>query len=163
MPRISPSCFVAENATIVGRVILGDESSVWFGSVLRSEIESITVGKASNIQDNCVLHTDLGYAVEIGNGVSIGHGAVIHGAKIRSNCLIGMRATLLNGALIGENSIVAAGSLVTQETEMPSNTLVMGSPAVAKRKLREEELEKIRANASHYKELRAEYLKKVRE
>ncbi|MHB1907822.1 MAG: gamma carbonic anhydrase family protein [Nitrososphaerales archaeon] len=158
-PKIPRSSFVASNATIIGNVELHEESSVWFGSVLRCEVEHISIGSRSNIQDNSTLHTDIGFPVEIGEGVSIGHGVVVHGAKVGSNCLVGMRATLLNGSVIGENSIVAAGSLVTQGKEMPPNTLVMGSPAIAKRRLREDEIERIRLNANHYNELRAEYLK----
>jgi carbonic anhydrase/acetyltransferase-like protein (isoleucine patch superfamily) len=158
-PRIAERCFVAEDASLIGDITLGEESSIWFGAVIRTETEPVAVGKQTNIQDNCVIHTDLGFPVEIGNRVSVGHGAVIHGAIVASNCLIGMRATLLNGAKIGENCLVAAGSLVTQGKEMPSNTLVIGSPAVAKRKLTDEEVASIQLNAVHYNEIRAEYLK----
>jgi carbonic anhydrase/acetyltransferase-like protein (isoleucine patch superfamily) len=158
-PRIPESSFVAENATLIGDVSLGEESSVWFGAVIRTEIEPVMIGRQSNIQDNCVVHTDLAFPAKIGDRVSVGHGAVIHGAIVESNCLIGMRATLLNGAKIGENCLVAAGSLVTQGKEMPSNSLVMGFPAVAKRKLTDEELDRIRLNADHYNEFRAHYLK----
>lgn len=158
-PVIGENCFVAENATLIGDVRLGNESSVWFGSVLRSEIEPILIGSQSNIQDNCVLHTDLGFPVKIGNRVSVGHSAIIHGAIISSNCLIGMRSTLLNGSKIGENCIVAAGSLVTQGKEMSPNTLVIGSPAVSKRELTEDEIKGIQINADHYNNFRAEYLK----
>jgi carbonic anhydrase/acetyltransferase-like protein (isoleucine patch superfamily) len=158
-PRISERCFVAENATLIGDVSLGEEASIWFGAVIRTEFEPIRIGKQSNIQDNCVIHTDLSFPVEIGDRVSVGHGAVIHGAIVGSNCLIGMRATLLNGAKIGENCLVAAGSLVTQGKEMPSQTLVIGSPAVAKRKLTEDEIMNMRLNVNHYNEFRAQYLK----
>lgn len=157
-PRISESSFVAESAILIGDVSIGEEASVWFGAVIRTEIEPILIGKQSNIQDNCVIHTDLSFPVDIGDRVSVGHGAVIHGATVGSNCLVGMRATLLNGAKIGENCLVAAGSLVTQGKEMPSNSLVIGSPAVAKRKLTEDEIKQIQLNADHYNEFRARYL-----
>ena len=158
-PRVGRDCFVAESATLIGDVTLGEESSVWFGAVLRAEAEPIKVGKQSNIQDNCILHTDLGFPAEIGDKVSVGHGAIIHGAIVSSNSIIGMRATLLNGVKIGENCIVAAGALVTQGKEMPPNTLVMGSPAIAKRKVTDEEIERIHLNAEHYNNFRSMYLK----
>jgi carbonic anhydrase/acetyltransferase-like protein (isoleucine patch superfamily) len=157
-PKIPHSSFVAENATLIGHISLGGESSVWFGAVIRTEVEPVSIGSQSNIQDNCVLHTDVGFPVEIGDRVSVGHGAIIHGAIVRSNCLIGMGSTLLNGAKIGENTLVAAGSLVTQGKEMPDNTLVIGSPAIAKRKLTEEEITRIQLNADHYNQFRAYYL-----
>jgi carbonic anhydrase/acetyltransferase-like protein (isoleucine patch superfamily) len=158
-PRLGREAFVAENATMIGDISLGEESSVWFGSVIRTEVEAIEIGRQTNIQDNCVIHTDLGFPVRLGDRVSIGHGAVIHGAAVGSNCLVGMRATLLNGAKIGENCLVAAGSLVTRGKEMPDNTLVMGAPAIAKRILNGEEKNKIQLNAEHYNSLRAEYLR----
>lgn len=158
-PKIAKGSFVADTATLIGDVSIGEETSVWFGAVIRTENEPIAIGRQTNIQDNCVIHTDLGFPVEIGDRVSVGHGAVIHGAIIASNCLIGMRATLLNGAKIGENCLVAAGSLVTQGKKMPKDTLVMGSPAIAKRKLTEEEITNTQLNADHYNEIRAEYLK----
>ena len=157
-PVVGAGCYVAGNASLIGDVRLGSESSVWFGSVLRTEVERITVGRQSNIQDNCVVHTDIGFPTEIGDRVSIGHGALIHGATVSSNCLVGMGAILLNGARIGENCLVAAGSIVTQGKEMPPNTLVIGAPAIPKRELSEEEIERIRTNADHYYALRAQYL-----
>lgn len=158
-PKIAKGCFIAENATLIGNISLGEESSVWFEAVLRTENESIRIGRQSNVQDNCVVHTDLGFPVEIGDRVSIGHAAVIHGATVSSNCLIGMQATLLNGSKIGENSIVAAGALVTQGKEMPANSLIIGSPAVPRRILTDEEVNHIQLNADHYNNFRSEYLK----
>ena len=157
-PKIAASTFVAPSATIIGDVTLEEDASVWFGAVLRAESAPIRVGKRSNIQDNCVIHTDEGFPVDIGDGVSIGHLAVVHGARIGSNCLVGMSATLLNGATIGENSMVAAGSLVTQGASMPQGVLVLGSPAIAKRKLSEEEIGRIRKNSQSYDKFRREYL-----
>jgi carbonic anhydrase/acetyltransferase-like protein (isoleucine patch superfamily) len=158
-PKIGEECFVAENATLIGDITLGDQTSVWFGAVLRTELEPIRVGKQSNVQDNCVIHTDLDFPVEVGDRVSIGHAAVVHGATISSNCLVGMHATLLNGSKIGENSIVAAGALVAQGKEMPPNSLVIGSPAVPRRILTDEEVNRIQLNADHYSEFRSEYIK----
>jgi carbonic anhydrase/acetyltransferase-like protein (isoleucine patch superfamily) len=158
-PKIEAESFVAENASLIGDVLLGSQSSVWFGTVLRAEVESIKVGSKTNIQDNCVVHTDIDSPTRIGDRVSIGHGAVIHGATIHSNCLIGMGSILLNGSVIGENCLVAAGSIVTQGKEMPSNTLVIGAPAVPKRELSSKEVERINSNADHYSDLRAQYLK----
>jgi carbonic anhydrase/acetyltransferase-like protein (isoleucine patch superfamily) len=157
-PTFPKSCFIAKNATLVGDVTLGEESSVWFNAVLRAETSPIAVGRRTNIQDNCVVHTDAGYPVSLGDGVTIGHGAIIHGARVSSNSLVGMGATLLNGAVIGENCIVAAGSLVTQGKKFEDGVLVVGSPATAKRKLSREELESIRENARHYVDFRADYL-----
>ena len=158
-PRISRKAFVAPNATLIGDVSLDERSSIWFGAVLRSELSSISIGKQSNVQDNCVIHTDDGFPVKIGDGVSVGHGCIIHGASIGSNCLIGMGAILLNGAIIGDNSLIAAGALVTQGAVMESGMLVMGSPAVAKRELSQEEIERVAQNSESYNKFRIEYLK----
>ncbi len=158
-PRFSSSCFIADSATLCGDITLGEECSVWFGAVLRAELAPVDVGNGSNVQDNCVIHTDLNFPSRIGNNVTLGHSALIHGATVGSNCLIGMRSTLLNGSKIGDNCMVAAGSLVTQNTEVPEGSLVMGSPAVVKRKLTAEEIRNLGINAKHYREFRAEYLK----
>ena len=157
-PSISETTFIAENATVVGNVTLEENTSVWFGAILRAELDSIRVGRNSNIQDNCVLHTDAGFPVAIDQGVTVGHAAVIHGARISSNCLIGMRSTILNGSKIGENCIVAAGSLITQGFEAPSNSLIMGSPAAVKRKITDNEVQFIQLNAEHYNLFRKAYL-----
>jgi carbonic anhydrase/acetyltransferase-like protein (isoleucine patch superfamily) len=158
-PGVPADAFIAPNATLIGDVILGSKASVWFGAVLRAESAFVKIGRNSNIQDNCVLHTDEGFPVEISDGVSVGHSAVVHGARIGSNVLIGMGAVLLNGASIGDNSIVGASSLVTQGAEMPPGMLVIGSPAVAKRKLTEEEIGRVRRNSESYDRFREEYLK----
>jgi carbonic anhydrase/acetyltransferase-like protein (isoleucine patch superfamily) len=158
-PRIPSSVFVAPSATLIGEIILDEDASIWFGAVLRAESGAIRIGRNSNVQDNCIVHTDQGFPVSIGEGISVGHGAVIHGATIGSNCLVGMRSTLLNGSSIGKNSLVAAGSLVTQGTTMPPGMLIVGSPAVAKRKLNPSEIEGIRKNAESYDRFRQEYLK----
>ena len=160
-PTIGKACFIAENAVISGKVTLQDFSSVWFGAVIRGEVDSIVIGRRSNVQDNCVIHADLGFPAELGEGVSVGHSAIIHGATIGSNCLIGMGAILLNGSTVGANSIVGAGSLIVQGAAFPENSLILGSPAKAKRLLTEEETQQIKVNAVHYDEFRKNYLGKL--
>jgi carbonic anhydrase/acetyltransferase-like protein (isoleucine patch superfamily) len=145
---------------LVGDISIGEKSSIWFGAVLRAESARITIGNLSNIQDNCVIHTDENFPVVIEDGVSVGHAAVIHGASVGPNCLVGMGAILLNGSSIGGNSMVAAGSLVTQGSKMPEGMLIIGSPATAKRKLSEEEIKKIKQNSESYDKFRQEYLKR---
>ncbi len=132
--------------------------SVWFGSSVRAESERIQIGFRSNIQDNCSVHTDAGFPCVIGDSVSVGHGAIVHGSQIGSNCLIGMGAIILNGSRIGDNCIIGAGSLIVQEAEIPENTLALGSPAKVKRSVTEQEIEKISENAIHYYEFRAAYM-----
>jgi carbonic anhydrase/acetyltransferase-like protein (isoleucine patch superfamily) len=158
-PKISKSSFVAETATLSGDIVLDELTSIWFGASLRAEVASIRIGKMSNVQDNCVVHTDTKYPSIIGERVTIGHAAIIHGARVESNCLIGMGAILLNGVEIGKNCIVAAGSLLTQGMQIPANTLIMGSPATIKRELTQDEANKIGSNAEHYNTFRAQYLK----
>ena len=160
-PKIPKSSFVAETATLSGDIVLGELTSIWFGASLRAEVAAIRIGKMSNVQDNCVVHTDTNYPSIIGDRVTIGHAAIIHGARVGSNCLIGMGATLLNGVSVAKNCIVAAGSLLTQDMQVPANTLVVGSPATMKRKLTQEEVNKIGINAEHYNIFRAQYLKSL--
>jgi carbonic anhydrase/acetyltransferase-like protein (isoleucine patch superfamily) len=157
-PRLGADCFVAENATLAGSVTLSEGCSVWFGATLRAEFEIISLGSRSNVQDNCTVHTDEGFPCKIGENVSIGHGAIVHGATIGSNCLLGMGAILLNGSTIGDNSIVGAGSLLLQGSEFPERFLILGSPAKAARQLTDKEIEKITLNAAHYYDFRAIYL-----
>ena len=157
-PKIGPRCFVAETATLAGDVTLEEGSSVWYSAVVRAEAAPIRIGKRSNIQDNCTVHTDIGFPVEIGEGVSVGHGAIIHGASVGSNCLIGMGAILLNGARVGSNCVIGAGALLLGETAVPDNVLVLGSPAKVKRSLTEPEVARITENANHYSAFSKEYL-----
>ena len=157
IPKISNDCFVAENATIVGDVIIDSESSIWFGASIRAERGSVRIGKRVNIQDNCVIHTDDDECV-IGDGVSVGHSAVVHGATIGSNTLVGMGSILMNGSRIGRNSIIGAAALVTQDAVFPDGSLILGSPAALKRKLTSEEISKISENAAHYNEFRCDYI-----
>lgn len=156
-PMIHESCFVAESADIIGRVTLEEDCSIWFGAVLRGDCNSIHIGKGSNIQDNCTVHVGHTESVEIGEYVTVGHNAIIHGCKIGSNTLIGMGATILNNAEIGEETIIGAGSLVTSNKKIPSGVLCMGSPAKVVRELTEEERRHIRESAKFYLDEIKEY------
>lgn len=156
-PNIKKAAFIAENAVIIGDVTLGEGSSVWYGAVLRAEDEKIAVGKNSNIQDNCTVHCSKGFPAVIGDDVTVGHNALIHGCTIGNNCLIGMHATVMNGAKLGENSLVGAGALVTENKEFGDNTLLMGVPAKAVAALDEKAAEQIRFNAAHYREKAEEF------
>ncbi|MFQ5675244.1 MAG: gamma carbonic anhydrase family protein [bacterium] len=150
-PTIPDSVFIAPNATVIGDVIIGENSSVWFNTVIRGDVNRIRIGERTNIQDNSTLHvTYQKWGLEIGNNVTVGHGAILHGCTISSNCLIGMGARILDGAHIGKYSLVAAGSLVLQGEKLPSNSLAAGVPAVVKRSLTDEEIEQIDASAERY-------------
>lgn len=144
--------WIADTAVLIGKVILGEDVGVWFGCVLRGDTEPITVGAGSNIQENCVLHTDMGYPLSIGEGCTIGHKAMLHGCTIGNNSLVGMGATVLNGARIGNNCLIGAGALVTEGKEIPDNSLVIGSPAKPVRELDEKSIEMLRWSARHYVE-----------
>ncbi len=144
---------ILKGAVVDGKVNLQKKSSVWFNAVLRGDIEPINIGKCSNIQDNCVLHSSKGYPLNIGKMVSVGHAAVLHGCKVEDNCIIGMNATVLNGAIIKKNSIVAAGAVVTENREFPEESLIMGIPAKPIRKLKKDEIKAIKDNAIKYVEM----------
>lgn len=156
-PDIHSSCFIAENATIIGKAIIQEGSSVWYNSVVRADSDEIFIGKNSNIQDNCTLHTDLNHKLYIGNHVTIGHQAILHGAYVEDEVLIGMGAIILNGAHIGKHSIIAAGALVPENMIIPENSVVMGCPAKIKKEITQEQIDSILHNAEHYKELGQEY------
>ena len=156
---IGNNTYIAPNATVCGDVTLGNQITILFGAVLRADTDSITIGDRSNIQDNAVIHESTGYPVVIGKNVSIGHGAIIHGAVIEDNVLIGMGAVVLNGAKIGNGSLVAAGAVITEGAEIPPRSLVMGVPGKVKRELTEEEYQKNIANAVRYVELGEKYQK----
>lgn len=131
-----PGAFwVAPNAALIGRVVLKRDASVWFAAVLRGDNETITVGERSNVQDGCVLHTDMGFPLEIGRGCTIGHKAILHGCTIGDNSLVGMGATVLNGARIGRNCIIGANALIAEGKEIPDNSLVVGMPGRVVRQL----------------------------
>ena len=126
-PAVRASCFVADSATVIGDVTLQEDASVWYGAVVRGDADSIFIGRGSNIQDCAVLHTDKGFQITLGEKVTVGHSAVVHGAEVGDNVIIGMHATLLNGCRIGKNSIIGAGALVREGQVIPENSLVVGT------------------------------------
>jgi len=154
-PVVADSAWIAPDAMLVGRVTIDAHASVYFGSVLRGDVNSISLGEGSNIQDNVVVHCDDDKPTVIGRGVSIGHAAVVHGCTIGDDCLIGMNATVLSGAVIGNESLVAAGSVVLEGTVIPPRSLVAGVPGKVRRELTDAEVEDIRRNGVHYCELSA--------
>jgi carbonic anhydrase/acetyltransferase-like protein (isoleucine patch superfamily) len=149
-PAIADTAWVAPNATVIGRVTLGRNASVFYGAVLRADSDSITIGDDSNIQDNVSVHCDVGVPTLVGRRVSVGHSAVLHGCTVEDDCLIGMGATVLNGAVIGAGSLVAAGAVVLEGTIVPAGSLVAGVPAKVRRELSAGEREHVTANATHY-------------
>jgi carbonic anhydrase/acetyltransferase-like protein (isoleucine patch superfamily) len=144
--------FVAEDALVIGRVTLGEDSSTWFGAVLRGDNERIYIGAGTNIQEHSVLHTDPGYPLIIADGCTIGHRAMLHGCTIGENSLIGIGAIVLNGAVIGKNSLVGAGALITEGKIFPDGSLIIGSPARVARSLDEQAIQALRLSAQHYVE-----------
>jgi gamma-carbonic anhydrase len=150
-PQIDASALIMESAQVIGDVVIGEESSVWFNAVIRGDVNHIRIGKYSNIQDGCVLHVARRtLPLIVGDEVTVGHNVILHACTIGSQCLIGMGAIVMDGADIGEQSIVGAGSLVTPGTKIPPRSLVVGSPARVKRELTEEEIRGIRESAANY-------------
>ena len=158
-PEIDESAFVAENATVAGKVRIGKKSSVWFGAVVRGDMNSVTIGDGTNIQDNVVIHVGMKQPVVIGNGVSIGHGACVHSATVGDNCLIGMNSTVLDGAVIGKNSIVGAGAVVTSGTVVPEGSMVLGTPAKVVKKTDVKQILSNKVNAEAYITLAKQFKK----
>jgi carbonic anhydrase/acetyltransferase-like protein (isoleucine patch superfamily) len=161
IPKIHPDAFVAEDANVIGDVTIDEEASVFFHSTLRGDSGKIIVGKGSNIQDGCILHCDEPYQVIIKENVTIGHGAIVHGATIESECLIGMGAIILNGAHLLPHTMVAAGALIKEGMITQEGYLYAGVPAKPLRPLTLAEIEKIKVNAKHYQELSKQYQEKV--
>lgn len=161
VPEVAPDAFVAPGVVLVGAVRLGAEASVWFGSVIRADIERIEIGAGSNIQDGCVLHADPGRPVSIGERVSIGHRAVVHGCTIGDDVLVGMGAVVLNGAVVGSGSLVAAGAVVREGAEIPPGSLVAGVPATVRRPVTDAEVERVRRNAVAYLDLARRYRREL--
>jgi carbonic anhydrase/acetyltransferase-like protein (isoleucine patch superfamily) len=147
---IDPTAFIAPGAVVLGDVTIAAEASVWFGAVIRGDTEAIRIGRQTNVQDGCILHADAGYPCTLGERVTLGHGAIVHGATVEDDCLIGMRAVVMNGARIGKGSIVAVGSLVTEGAVIPPGSVVMGQPGRVKREVSERDRERIRHAAEHY-------------
>ena len=157
LPRVDPAAYLAPTATLIGDVVVEADAVVLFGAVLRADRDRIVLGRGSNLQDNVVVHGDPGSPALLGAGVSVGHGAVVHGCVIGDDCLIGMNATVLNGAAIGAGSLVAGGAVVLEGMAVPAGSLVAGVPAKVRRELADEEVERIRRNARTYRDLAAVY------
>ena len=152
-PAIDADAWVAPGATVVGAVTIGPASSVWYAAVLRGDGDRIDVGARTNIQDGCVLHADPGVPLTLGDGISVGHRAVLHGCTVGDDTLVGMGAVVLNGARIGPRCLVAAGALVLEGVEIPAQSLVAGAPAKVRRPLTDDEVERLRGNAATYERL----------
>ena len=155
---IGKEVFIAPTAILIGNIALGDEASVWFGAILRGDSDKISIGPRTNLQDGVIVHVDPGVPVLIGSGVVVGHGAIVHGASIGDDSLIGMRATLLNGVKVGKGCIIGAHSLLTEGTEIPDYSLVMGMPGKVIKQLTQDQVARIRTNADHYVALAKRYL-----
>lgn len=149
-PQVHPTAFVADSAQVVGRVTLGEGSSVWFNTVIRADNEPMTIGAGSNIQDGSVLHSDTGFPLSVGERVTVGHQVVLHGCTVGDESLIGIGAVVLNGAKIGKHCLVGAGSLVTEGKEFPDGSMILGSPAKVVRQLTPEQIDGLRRSAQHY-------------
>lgn len=156
-PQLGESCFIAPSATVVGRVTLGDACSVWFGAVLRGDSSTLTLGERVNVQDGAVLHADEGFPLVIGDDVTIGHQAMVHGCTVEAGSLIGIQAVVMNGAVIGAGSLVGAGALVTEGKVFPPRSLIVGSPAKLLRELTAEESARLMLSAAHYARNGARY------
>lgn len=160
-PTVAQSAFVAPSATLIGEVSIDEEAVVMFGVVARADRAAISLGRGSNLQDNVVVHGDPGFPAHIGSGVSVGHGAIIHGATIEDDVLVGMGAIVLNGARIGAGSLIAAGAIVLEGTVIPPKSLVAGVPGAIKRETTEDERAHIASNAATYRDLGRAYLSDV--
>jgi len=161
-PDVDATAWVAPDANVIGNVRLAAKSSVWFGSTLRGDNELITVGEGSNVQENSVFHTDVGYPLTIGVNCTIGHKVMLHGCTIGDNSLIGMGATVLNGAVIGENCLIGAGALITENKVIPDGSLVMGAPGKVVRELDAAAIKGLTLSAEHYQQNAARFAADLR-
>ena len=158
-PELGDQCFVAETAVVIGDVIIGAQSSVWYGVVIRGDVHHIRIGEAVSVQDYTVIHVTSGqHPTIVGDRVTIGHSVVLHGCEIGDECLIGMGAIIMDRAVVGKNCVVGAGALVTPGTEIPEGHLALGSPAKVSRTLTDDELRWISSSSTHYVDLAARYL-----
>ena len=151
-PRIADTAWVADSAVVIGNVELADEASIWFGATLRGDTETLTIGRRSNVQDGSVLHADEGFPLVLGEGVTVGHQAMLHGCSVGDGSLVGIQAVVLNGARIGRHCLVAAGAVVTEGKEFPDGSLIMGAPARVVRPLTPEQIDGLKESAQHYVE-----------
>jgi carbonic anhydrase/acetyltransferase-like protein (isoleucine patch superfamily) len=158
-PRVHPTAFIDDSAQVIGDVEIGEESSVWMSVVIRGDLHRIRIGRRSNVQDGTMIHVTRTHPTTIGDSVTVGHASILHGCAIEDRCLIGMGAILLNGAHIGNGSIVAAGTLVVEEMNVPPRSLVMGSPGRVKRALTDREVLDIQGYADRYVGYRLDYMK----
>jgi carbonic anhydrase/acetyltransferase-like protein (isoleucine patch superfamily) len=163
IPSVHETVFVAPNASVIGSVVLSENVSVWFGATIRGDNDIITLGKNSNVQEGAVLHTDPGLKLTIGENVTIGHQAMLHGCTIGDGSLIGIQAVVLNGAVIGKGCLVGAGAIVTERKVFPDRSLILGSPARVARQLTDEDVEKLMKSAQSYAERRANFLANLKE
>lgn len=158
-PAIPDSCFIEDTAVVIGDVVMGEVSSVWFNAVIRGDVNYIRIGNRTNVQDLCMLHvTHDTHPLIIGNEVTIGHNVVLHGCTIKDRVLVGMGAIIMDGAVIGEDSVVGAGALVTEGTIVPPKSLVLGSPAKVKRPVSEQELAWVKESAENYVRYSRQYM-----
>jgi carbonic anhydrase/acetyltransferase-like protein (isoleucine patch superfamily) len=163
VPSVHDSVFIAPNASVIGSVVLNENVSVWFGATIRGDNDIITLGKGSNVQEGAVLHTDPGIALTVGENVTIGHQAMLHGCTIGDGSLIGIQAVILNGAVIGKGCLVGAGAIVTERKVFPDRSLILGAPARVVRQLSDEDVAGLLKSAASYIERRAQFLTKLRE
>ncbi|WP_424943049.1 gamma carbonic anhydrase family protein [Aliiroseovarius crassostreae] len=158
-PEIDPAAWVAPDANVIGRVKVGAKASIWFGCTLRGDNELIDVGEGTNVQENCVFHTDLGFPLTLGANVTVGHKVLLHGCTIGDNTLIGMNATVMNGAKIGKGCLIGAGALVTEGKEVPDGSMVLGSPGKIVREIDEITKQSLIASAVYYQKNAAYFAK----
>ncbi|MDD5176518.1 MAG: gamma carbonic anhydrase family protein [Sterolibacterium sp.] len=161
-PQCAADTWVADNATLIGSVVLESGASAFFGVVIRGDTDLITIGAGSNVQDNAVLHTDAGFQLTLGRDVTVGHQAMLHGCSVGDGTLIGIGAIILNRAIIGKHCLVAAGAVIPEGKTYPERSLILGSPAKVARELNDQEVERIRLSAVHYAEHWKSYLKQLR-
>lgn len=160
--KVHPSVFIADTARVIGDVTIGKNSSVWYSALVRGDLESVIIGEDSNVQDGAIVHVDEGFPTAIGNGVSLGHGAIVHGATVEDNCLIAIGAILLNGVVVGANSIIGAGAVVAEGTHIPPNSLVLGVPGKVVRELTKEQQDRIKQTSLEYVATAAEYRQRLK-
>ena len=159
LTSIAASAFVAQNATVIGDVHIGEDANVWFGAILRGDTEEIRVGNRSNVQDGSVMHADPGYPCTLGEDVTVGHRAIVHGATVGDRVMIGMGSIIMNGAKIGDDTIIGAGALVKEHADIPSRCLVLGVPGKVVRELTEPEVQMLQMSSQHYVESGQAYKK----
>lgn len=158
MVKTEGDVFIAPNATVIGNIVLKDKVSIWYGAVIRSDFETVEIDEGTNIQDNCILHTDPGKPIRIGKDCIVGHGAIVHGCSVGNNCLIGMRSTIMNNAKIGNFCVIGAHALITEGMEVPDFHMVLGSPGKIIKKLPEEVINRLKWGAEVYKKEMMKYV-----